>query len=86
MNKLFGKNTFLWLLIAMVLLGRLLPYRESYNSFFNLGSFIDWGIVVIFLLYGLKLNLREVLNDIRNWKLHLLVQATTFVLFMSIWR
>ena len=81
MNKLFGKNTFLWLLIAMVLLGRLLPYRESYNSFFNLGSFIDWGIVVIFLLYGLKLNLREVLNDIRNWKLHLLVQATTFVLF-----
>mgnify|MGYP000848528258 FL=1 len=81
MNKLFGKNTFLWLLIAMVLLGRLLPYRESYNSFFNLGSFIDWGIVVIFLLYGLKLNLREVLNDIRNWKLHLLVQASTFVLF-----
>ena len=63
MNKLFGKNTFLWLLIAMVLLGRLLPYRESYNSFFNLGSFIDWGIVVI-----------------------LLVQAATFVLFMSIWR
>ena len=48
---------------SVVLLGRLLPYRESYNSFFNLGSFIDWGIVVI-----------------------LLVQAATFVLFMSIWR
>ena len=61
-------------------------YRESYNSFFNLGFFIDWGIAVIFLLYGLKLNLRKVLNNIRNWKLHLVVQAVTFVLFMSIWR
>ena len=65
----------------MVLLGYLLPYRESYNAYFNLGTFIDWGIVIIFLLYGLKLNLREVLNDVKNWKLHLLVQIATFVLF-----
>lgn len=81
MNKILTKNAFLWLLVAMVLLGYLLPYRESYNQYFNLGTFIDWGIVIIFLLYGLKLNLREVLNDIKNWKLHLLVQVATFVLF-----
>ena len=81
MNKILTKNAFLWLLVAMVLLGYLLPYRESYNHYFNLGTFIDWGIVIIFLLYGLKLNLREVLNDIKNWKLHLLVQVATFVLF-----
>ena len=81
MNKILSKNAFLWLLVLMVLLGYLLPYRESYNAYFNLGTFIDWGIVIIFLLYGLKLNLREVLNDIKNWKLHLLVQAATFVLF-----
>ena len=81
MNKILTKNAFLWLLVAMVLLGYLLPYRESYNAYFNLGTFIDWGIVIIFLLYGLKLNLREVLNDIKNWKLHLLVQVATFVLF-----
>ena len=81
MNKILTKNAFLWLLVAMVLLCYLLPYRESYNAYFNLGTFIDWGIVIIFLLYGLKLNLREVLNDIKNWKLHLLVQVATFVLF-----
>lgn len=81
MNKIFSKNAFLWLLVLMVLLGKLIPYRESYNTYFNLGTFIDWGIVIIFLLYGLKLNIREVINDIKNWKLHLLVQTATFVLF-----
>lgn len=81
MNKFFSKNAFLWLLVLMVLLGKLIPYRESYNAYFNLGTFIDWGIVIIFLLYGLKLNIREVVNDIKNWKLHLLVQLATFVLF-----
>ena len=81
MTKIFSKNTFLWLLVLMVLLGKLIPYRESYNAYFNLGTFIDWGIVIIFLLYGLKLNIREVVNDIKNWKLHLLVQLATFVLF-----
>lgn len=33
------------------------------------------------MLYGLKLNLKEVLKDISNWKLHLLVQFGTFLLF-----
>ena len=80
-HKFFVKNAFLWLLVLMVLMGYLIPYREGYNAYFNLGTFIDWGIVIIFLLYGLKLNLREVLNDVKNWKLHLLVQMATFVLF-----
>ena len=80
-NLLMKKNAFLILLVGMVLLGYVLPYREEYNAYFNLGTFIDWGIVLIFLLYGLKLNLREVVNDIKNWKLHLLVQLATFVLF-----
>lgn len=81
LHKFFVKNAFLWLLVLMVLMGYLIPYRESYNVYFNLETFIDWGIVIIFLLYGLKLNLREVLNDVKNWKLHLLVQIATFVLF-----
>ena len=81
LHKFFVKNAFLWLLVLIVLMGYLIPYREGYNAYFNLGTFIDWGIVIIFLLYGLKLNLREVLNDVKNWKLHLLVQMATFVLF-----
>ncbi|AZI20572.1 bile acid:sodium symporter [Chryseobacterium taklimakanense] len=82
MNTLFNRqNLFLILLILMVIAGKLIPYKPHYNEIFNLNKFIDWGIAGIFLLYGLKLNLKEVVKDISNWKLHLLVQFGTFILF-----
>lgn len=80
--KIFTKqNTFLFLLASMVLLAKFVPFRPAYNQWFPLSSFIDWGIAGIFLLYGLKLNLKEVLKDVSNWKLHLLIQSATFLLF-----
>ena len=82
MATIFNKqNVFLFLLIVMVLLAKLIPFHESYNQYFNLAGFIDWGIAGIFLLYGLKLNLKEVVKDISNWKLHLLIQSGTFIVF-----
>lgn len=81
-NKIFTKqNTFLFLLVAMVLMAKLIPFKTSYNQYFNLSGFIDWGIAGIFLLYGLKLNLKEVVKDVSNWKLHLLIQSGTFIIF-----
>lgn len=82
MTKIFSRqNLFLILLIVMVVMARWIPFRESYNSYFNLSAFIDWGIAGIFLLYGLKLDLKEVVKDIANWKLHALIQSGTFILF-----
>ena len=81
-SKILDKqNIFLLLLLLMVISGKIIPYREEYNQIFNLGTFIDWGIAGIFLLYGLKLNLKEAVKDISNWKLHLLVQFGTFIMF-----
>jgi sodium/bile acid cotransporter 7 len=65
----------------MVIFGKFLPFKESYQQVFNLDAFINWGIVGIFFLYGLKLNFKKVIQDISNWRLHLLVQGATFVLF-----
>jgi sodium/bile acid cotransporter 7 len=82
MATVFNKqNIFLLLLIVMVLMAKLIPFHESYNQYFNLAGFIDWGIAGIFLLYGLKLNLKEVVKDVSNWKLHLLIQSGTFIIF-----
>jgi len=82
MFKIFNKqNTFLLLLASMVLLAKFIPFRPAYNQWFPLSDFIDWGIAGIFLLYGLKLNLKEVVKDVSNWKLHLLIQSATFILF-----
>ncbi|MEC5158758.1 bile acid:sodium symporter [Chryseobacterium sp. MP_3.2] len=80
--KIFNQqNIFLLLLVLMVVLGKIIPYQESYQKVFDLNAFINWGIAGIFLLYGLKLNIKEVKKDITNWRLHLLVQAATFILF-----
>ncbi len=82
MFKIFNKqNTFLLLLGSMVLLAKFFPFRPAYNQWVPLSDFIDWGIAGIFLLYGLKLNLKEVVKDVSNWKLHLLIQSATFLLF-----
>ena len=75
------QNIFLFLLLLMVIFGKFLPFKESYQQVFNLDAFINWGIVGIFFLYGLKLNFKKVIQDISNWRLHLLVQSATFVLF-----
>lgn len=82
MSRIFNKqNTFLFLLVGMVILARFVPFRDTYNQYFNLSGFIDWGIAGIFLLYGLKLNIKEVVKDVSNWKLHLLIQSGTFIIF-----
>lgn len=39
------------------------------------------GVSLIFFFYGLKLNPDKIKSGLRNWQLHLLIQASTFILF-----
>jgi len=39
------------------------------------------GISLIFFFYGLKLSPEKIRNGLKNWRLHLLVQASTFFVF-----
>lgn len=73
-------DPFLGGLVVMLILAWLFPFQEKDNEF-PLSDVIYWGISGIFFLYGLKLDLRKVLKDMSNWRLHLLVQLTTFLLF-----
>ena len=77
------QNIFLLLLVVMVLMAKFFPFQESYNQYFNLSQCIDWGIAGIFLLYGLKLNIKDVVRDVSNWKLHVIVQFGTIFLSIS---
>ena len=49
------------------------------------GAVLSWitsiGVSLIFFFYGLKLSLVQLKTGLRNWKLHLLVQGSTFILF-----
>ncbi|MEH6679259.1 MAG: bile acid:sodium symporter family protein [Sediminicola sp.] len=47
----------------------------------RLGKVTDIGIGLIFFFYGLKLSPSSFRADIRNYRLHLLIHLSTFVLF-----
>jgi len=44
----------------------------------------DIGIAGIFFFYGLRINPTQMRAGVLNWKLHILIQLTTFVLFPAL--
>ncbi len=71
-------DRFVMLLIGMILLAWFVPGIEKVLP---LQTISTYGISGIFFLYGLRLNPRQMMAGIANWKLHVLVQSSTFILF-----
>src|SRR5690625_122896 len=68
--------------IRMVLiLAYLFPGLAAEESSFPIDAIATAGITLIFFFYGLKLSPEKIRSGLSNWKLHLLVQSSTFVLF-----
>ncbi|MEO8934945.1 MAG: bile acid:sodium symporter [Xanthomarina sp.] len=53
-------------------------YKKSAIPLNLIGSI---GISLIFFFYGLKLSPTQIKSGLKNWKLHLLIQSTTFLIF-----
>ena len=74
-------DKFVLAIIVIIALAYFFPYLGSGES----GLVLNWigslGISLIFFFYGLKLSTRQLLSGLKNWKLHLLVQGSTFLLF-----
>ncbi len=68
-------------LLLVIILASLFPEPAAYEGSFTLHNLGDIGITLIFLFYGLKLNPRKLRQDLSNWRLHLVVQAATFIVF-----
>jgi sodium/bile acid cotransporter 7 len=75
----FPVDTFLLLLLAVVALATLLPARGATADAVSVATKIV--IALLFLLYGARLSPQQAWHGMRQWKLHLLVLATTFVVF-----
>jgi len=76
-----GIDGFLALLIAAVVLAWLAPEIGVGDGAFSLSSIANYGISVIFFFYGLRLTREKLRKGLGNWKLHVLIQLTSFVLF-----
>lgn len=74
-------DRFVLSIIIVIGISYLFPYWGSKESPIPLDAIGTVGISLIFFFYGLKLSIVQLKSGLKNWKLHLLVQTTTFLIF-----
>lgn len=80
----FKPDWFLVGLAAAIGLAWLAPGPGSPDGWLHPQAITNVAVAVIFFLHGARLSLRALRDGVMNWRLHLLVQAATFVLFPAI--
>ncbi|WP_452228335.1 MULTISPECIES: bile acid:sodium symporter family protein [unclassified Lacinutrix] len=68
-------------IIAVIGLAYIFPQWGTAESPIPIDTISAIGISLIFFFYGLKLSPTKLKEGIKNWKLHLLIQASTFLIF-----
>jgi len=76
-----GLGPFFFLMIGSIFLAWLYPPAGIAESPLHLPVIASYGVSVIFFFYGAKLSPQSLLNGLSKWRLHLMVQLSTFVLF-----
>ena len=74
-------DKFVLAIIASIGLAYFFPRWGSKESAIPLDLIGSMGISLIFFFYGLKLSPEQIKAGLKNWKLHVLVQLSTFLLF-----
>jgi len=76
-----GLDWFLLALIGMIVLAYLWPQVGVDQEPLSLGDVANYGVSVIFFFYGLRLSPAKLKAGLRTWRLHVVVQLSTFILF-----
>ncbi|MCL2073398.1 MAG: bile acid:sodium symporter [Marinilabiliaceae bacterium] len=79
--KKFKIDFFIPALLLAIVIGKMFPQPALYDGIVNFKTISNLGIFIVFLFYGIKLNLSTLKRDIGNWKLHFIIQLSTFLLF-----
>ncbi|WP_202385463.1 bile acid:sodium symporter family protein [Altericroceibacterium endophyticum] len=75
----FRPDKFLLLLLVTLAFASLVPARGSAAPLFD--RLTDIGITLLFFMHGAKLSRSAIVAGLGAWRLHLMVLATTFILF-----
>lgn len=74
-------DRFILFLFLSIVAAYFFPQLALHGDGNTLETISTVGVSFIFFFYGLKLSLTDIKNGLRNWRLHLVVQCITFVLF-----
>lgn len=81
MLKRFGLDGFILSLFGAIFLAWLYPDFGARDGVFSLSTAANVGVSLIFFFYGLRLNWEKIRSGLANVKTHLVVTASTFLLF-----
>lgn len=76
-----GLDGFVLMIGTMILLAYFMPMPGLIKEPFSLGDIANVGVSFIFLFYGLRLSVEKLKAGLANWKMHIVVQLTTFLFF-----
>lgn len=76
-----GLDGFLALLLGMIALAYIFPAPGLTKEPVSLEEITNYGLSLIFFFYGLRLNFVQLRTGLKNWRMHVLVQLTTFLFF-----
>lgn len=68
-------------MILAVIIASFFPDIGKSGGLLHLDLFINAGVAIVFFLHGMGIPTEQMKAGIRNWRLHILVQAFTFVVF-----
>ncbi|MEC3905394.1 bile acid:sodium symporter family protein [Tamlana sp. 2201CG12-4] len=74
-------DRFVLAIIATITIAYFFPYWGSKDSTVPLDLIGSIGVSLIFFFYGLKLSPDKIKDGLKNWRLHVLVQSSTFLIF-----
>lgn len=77
----FKVDNFILAIIIVVTFAYFFPQFGSKNSFIPIDKISSIGVSMIFFFYGLKLSHEKLKHGLKNWRLHLVIQLSTFLLF-----
>src|SRR5699024_5974588 len=81
MLKKLKIDSFVLAIIISIVIAYFFPFLGAKDSPVNLNLINSLGISFIFFFYGLSLENEAIKNGLKNWKLHVSVQLSTFLLF-----
>lgn len=76
-----GFDGFLLMLVAVIILAYFFPSFGVMEKPFSLEQITNYGLTLIFFFYGLRLSFGKLHAGLSNWRMHLVIQLTTFLFF-----
>ncbi|PKR82071.1 hypothetical protein CW751_01670 [Brumimicrobium salinarum] len=74
-------DKFVFAIIISIILAYFFPQLGVKENAIALDRIASIGISLIFFFYGLKLSTEAIKSGLKNWRLHIVVQTSTFILF-----